>query len=87
MWKNGVSPFVSDSEGLGNTEGHGRHQNLRCAHSACKQKAMPMTTFCHSHILSDPKQVLYKACAHVTPKRYLLQFVKCFVFGTISLII
>uniref|UniRef100_A0A0A9EC42 KANL2-like probable zinc-finger domain-containing protein n=1 Tax=Arundo donax TaxID=35708 RepID=A0A0A9EC42_ARUDO len=28
--------------------------------------AMTMTRFCHSHILSDPNQALYKHCAYVT---------------------
>jgi hypothetical protein len=36
--------------------------NQRCVFVGCKLKAMPLTSFCHLHILSDSKQKLYKAC-------------------------
>ncbi|XP_054805394.1 uncharacterized protein LOC129308335 [Prosopis cineraria] len=39
--------------------------NQRCAFVGCKLKAMPLTSFCHLHILSDCKQKLYKACNYV----------------------
>ncbi|KAI4369767.1 hypothetical protein MLD38_018175 [Melastoma candidum] len=39
--------------------------NYRCAFVGCKLKAMALTTFCHLHILSDSKQMLYKACVYV----------------------
>ncbi|KAJ7964068.1 INO80 complex subunit D-like [Quillaja saponaria] len=39
--------------------------NQRCAFVGCKLKAMPLTSFCHLHILSDSKQKLYKACNYV----------------------
>ncbi|KAF3457936.1 hypothetical protein FNV43_RR02597 [Rhamnella rubrinervis] len=37
----------------------------RCKVNGCKTKAMALTRFCHAHILSDPKQKLYKACSGV----------------------
>ncbi|KAL6954747.1 hypothetical protein U1Q18_014538 [Sarracenia purpurea var. burkii] len=38
----------------------------RCEVHGCKMKAMALTRFCHSHILSDAKQKLYKGCTYVT---------------------
>ncbi|KAL6619993.1 hypothetical protein ACP70R_035132 [Stipagrostis hirtigluma subsp. patula] len=38
----------------------------KCGFTGCKVRAMAMARFCHSHILSDPKQALYKPCAFVT---------------------
>ncbi|ESR41957.1 KAT8 regulatory NSL complex subunit 2 [Citrus sinensis] len=38
----------------------------KCGMAGCKTKAMPMTRFCHLHILSDSKQKLYKGCSYVT---------------------
>ncbi|GAB4859083.1 hypothetical protein Ancab_010548 [Ancistrocladus abbreviatus] len=38
---------------------------LPCAFVGCTSKAMPLTDFCYWHILSDPRQVLYKACNYV----------------------
>uniref|UniRef100_A0A0D9WEX1 KANL2-like probable zinc-finger domain-containing protein n=1 Tax=Leersia perrieri TaxID=77586 RepID=A0A0D9WEX1_9ORYZ len=38
----------------------------KCGFAGCKVRAMAMARFCHSHILSDPKQVLYKSCAFIT---------------------
>ncbi|CAN6338054.1 unnamed protein product [Urochloa humidicola] len=38
----------------------------KCGFTGCKVRAMATTRFCHSHILSDPKQVLYKPCAYIT---------------------
>ncbi|GAB4855896.1 hypothetical protein Ancab_024536 [Ancistrocladus abbreviatus] len=37
----------------------------QCAFPGCKSKAMALTSYCHPHILSDSKQVLYKACKFV----------------------
>ncbi|KAG2720903.1 hypothetical protein I3760_02G056000 [Carya illinoinensis] len=39
--------------------------NQRCVFVGCKLKAMPLTSFCHLHILSDSNQKLYKACGYV----------------------
>ncbi|KAL5781067.1 hypothetical protein ACOSP7_006096 [Xanthoceras sorbifolium] len=39
--------------------------NHRCSFVGCKLKTMPMTSFCHLHILSDTKQKLYKPCDYV----------------------
>ncbi|XP_027364063.1 INO80 complex subunit D-like [Abrus precatorius] len=36
-----------------------------CAFLGCKFKAMPFTSFCHFHILSDSSQKLYKPCNYV----------------------
>lgn len=38
----------------------------RCEMHGCKTKAMALTRFCHSHILSDAKQKLYKGCSYAT---------------------
>ncbi|RLN30680.1 hypothetical protein C2845_PM05G20220 [Panicum miliaceum] len=38
----------------------------KCGFTGCKVRAMATARFCHSHILSDPKQVLYKPCAYIT---------------------
>ncbi|GMY32362.1 INO80 complex subunit D-like [Fagus crenata] len=78
-WKFGVSPFQQDaaesnerdiqtqaanSEACDNNNNN--YNNQRCVFVACKQKAMPLTSFCHLHILSDSKQKLYKPCTYVT---------------------
>ncbi|RRT82794.1 hypothetical protein B296_00002583, partial [Ensete ventricosum] len=56
--------------GLGFRKGEGsggrRGERSRCAFAGCKSKAMPLTRFCHPHILADRKQTLYKACSYVT---------------------
>ncbi|CAJ2631139.1 unnamed protein product [Trifolium pratense] len=39
--------------------------NRKCAFTDCEKKSMPITTFCFAHILSDPRQVLYKPCEFV----------------------
>ncbi|XP_042415623.1 INO80 complex subunit D-like isoform X1 [Zingiber officinale] len=55
---------------LGFDEGEGIVGNIRerkrCAFAGCKSKAMPLTRFCHPHILADKKQTLYKPCSFVT---------------------
>ncbi|XP_073014103.1 uncharacterized protein [Typha latifolia] len=79
-WENGKSPF-EEEEGEGEAEGDGGRvaegngvglglglalgERKRCSFSGCKWKAMPLTRYCHPHILSDPKQTLYKACNFV----------------------
>jgi hypothetical protein len=42
----------------------------KCGFTGCKVRAMATTRFCHSHILSDPKQMLYKPCASII-KRFV----------------
>lgn len=37
----------------------------KCGFTGCKVRAMAMAKYCHSHILIDRTQVLYKGCAHV----------------------
>ncbi|KAI4334727.1 hypothetical protein L6164_013439 [Bauhinia variegata] len=80
-WEYGVSPFKeeilekpSEEKEGGNFEGYGDNHNSNsadflnnqsCAFVGCKLKAMPLTSFCHLHILSDSKQKLYKACNYV----------------------
>ncbi|WOL12771.1 INO80 complex subunit D-like isoform X2 [Canna indica] len=56
--------------GLGFGEGEAggggrREERKRCAFAGCKSKAMPLTRFCHPHILADTNQTLYKACTYV----------------------
>lgn len=67
----------SEEREVGNVEGTGESNtnnnrndsgvvnNQRCAFVGCKLKAMPLTSFCHLHILSDSKQKLYKPCNYV----------------------
>ncbi|KAM0940139.1 putative DNA-binding domain, KAT8 regulatory NSL complex subunit 2 [Dioscorea sansibarensis] len=51
--------------GFGAGDGGKKGQRERCGVSGCKAYAMPLTKFCHSHILLDGKQTLYKACSYV----------------------
>ncbi|EHA8590860.1 putative INO80 complex subunit D [Cocos nucifera] len=37
----------------------------RCGFAGCRSRAMPLTRFCHPHVLSDGRQTLYKACTFV----------------------
>ena len=39
---------------------------IRCANLGCKSKPMALGMFCFSHILSDPRQQLYRPCNFVT---------------------
>lgn len=48
-------------------------ERKRCAFPGCKSKAMPLTKYCHPHIISDSKQTLYKPCNYVI-RRYGLEF-------------
>ncbi|GAU42261.1 hypothetical protein TSUD_327390 [Trifolium subterraneum] len=74
-WTYGKSPFKEDEEHpngvvLGET-GNGAENSedfIRCAYSGCKSKAMALTRFCHTHILSDSKQQLYRGCTAVAKK-------------------
>lgn len=43
-------------------------ERCRCVFAGCKSKAMPLSRFCHSHILSDNEQTLYKPCIYVMKK-------------------
>ena len=43
-----------------------------CLVDRCQSKAMPLTRYCHPHILLDPKQTLYKRCKFVI--RRFIQF-------------
>lgn len=60
-------PLNNGKLGLGLGLGLGSNGNAnRCEVHGCKMKAMALTRFCHSHILSDAKQELYKGCTYVT---------------------
>lgn len=37
----------------------------KCGFTGCKVRAMAMAKYCHSHILADPSQSLYKGCAFI----------------------
>ncbi|KAM0045014.1 putative DNA-binding domain, KAT8 regulatory NSL complex subunit 2 [Helianthus debilis subsp. tardiflorus] len=67
LWKFGVSPFQDDC----NEDEKVRDGiddaivvagDVTCVFNGCKTKAMTLTSYCHVHILSDPKQQLYKPC-------------------------
>ncbi|KAJ8615813.1 hypothetical protein MRB53_035185 [Persea americana] len=74
-WKYGKSPFQEEegeevggerSRELGFGESGCNETSLRmCSFSGCESKAMALTSYCHSHILCDSKQKLYKACSYV----------------------
>ncbi|XP_020592291.1 INO80 complex subunit D-like [Phalaenopsis equestris] len=79
-WEFGKSPVEEDNAatapgagtgeaGLGQAEGENgsssKGERKRCACAGCKSKAMPLTNYCHPHILFDTNQTLYKACNHV----------------------
>ncbi|KAL5703011.1 hypothetical protein ACHQM5_028157 [Ranunculus cassubicifolius] len=58
--------LVGTSENGGGGGGGGSGKNKRCALNGCKLKPMALTTYCHTHILSDSKQKLYKPCTYIT---------------------
>ncbi|KAK2405721.1 INO80 complex subunit D protein [Trifolium repens] len=58
----GLSPFQEDQEPDGVVADNFNHQ---CAFAGCEKKPMALTRFCFAHILSDPRQVLYKPCEFV----------------------
>ncbi|XP_048334138.2 uncharacterized protein LOC107421975 [Ziziphus jujuba] len=77
-WTYGKSPFKDDnpnsnSANSNEDNGNGKlglgldggDEIKRCQVAGCKSKAMALTRFCHVHILSDPKQKLYKGCTYV----------------------
>ncbi|KAK8942278.1 hypothetical protein KSP40_PGU013520 [Platanthera guangdongensis] len=87
-WEFGKSPLEEDnaspSQGmlaekalLGHVEGEtgssAGGERKRCAYIGCKSKGMPLTSYCHAHILFDTKQTLYKACNYII-KRYTTNF-------------
>uniref|UniRef100_A0ACD5TK69 Uncharacterized protein n=1 Tax=Avena sativa TaxID=4498 RepID=A0ACD5TK69_AVESA len=37
----------------------------KCGFTGCKVRAMAMAKYCHSHILLDRAQALYKGCGHI----------------------
>jgi len=85
VWEFGKSPLeeeegedskMEEEADLGS--GLETEERKRCAYAGCKAKAMPLTNFCHPHILSDPKQVLYKPCTFVI-RRYFL-FLRLIIF-------
>ncbi|XP_047170814.1 uncharacterized protein LOC124839125 [Vigna umbellata] len=74
-WTYGKSPFKEghnetdiDHQNGGVPALGGGHDIVRCRFSGCKTKAMALTTYCHSHILSDSKQRLYHGCRAVAKK-------------------
>ncbi|PKA66699.1 hypothetical protein AXF42_Ash003354 [Apostasia shenzhenica] len=70
-WEFGKSPAEEESTRVcsGPREGEKGSSSVgdrkRCAYVGCKSKAMPLTSYCHPHILCDTKQTLYKACSYV----------------------
>ncbi|KAJ6833746.1 uncharacterized protein M6B38_338615 [Iris pallida] len=77
-WQHGKSPLEEEGEeggggggsGLGLREsggenGGGAGERKKCSFSGCKSNSMPLTAFCHQHILSDREQKLYRPCCFV----------------------
>ncbi|RRT58072.1 hypothetical protein B296_00005258 [Ensete ventricosum] len=77
-WSIGVSPLEVDgrdtaaaaalAEGSGEND-DGVAKKGFCRISVCKSMAMPLTRYCHSHILCDDRQTLYKPCTYETYRR------------------
>ncbi|KAH7863297.1 hypothetical protein Vadar_015894 [Vaccinium darrowii] len=72
VWKHGLSPYKEGGGGGADDDDEERGNGLEvnnttalCAFNGCTLKAMALTKFCHLHILSDSKQVLYKPCEYV----------------------
>ncbi|KAL8253345.1 hypothetical protein R6Q59_037038 [Mikania micrantha] len=73
-WEYGKSPYqenepVPETDAAKNGDdselGLESNDSSRCAVHGCKSKAMALTKFCHAHILSDSKQMLYMGCDYV----------------------
>ena len=63
-----VDTNKGNQKGVLGSEGGAGDDIVRCAASGCKTKAMALTRYCYNHILSDPKQVLYRGCNTVAKK-------------------
>lgn len=92
-WEHGKSP-LEEEEGEDRKIGGGEAdlglgletaERKRCPYAGCKAKAMPLTRFCHQHILSDPKQTLYKQCTFVIRRYFLIPFDQLLVLSMIYL--
>ncbi|CAA6663952.1 unnamed protein product [Spirodela intermedia] len=65
----GFASGTMDGEGMGESGragevgGSRKRDKDRCAFPGCKTKPMALTMYCHPHILSDPRQKLYKPCS------------------------
>ncbi|MFS8006091.1 putative DNA-binding domain, KAT8 regulatory NSL complex subunit 2 [Helianthus anomalus] len=88
LWKFGVSPFQDDC----NEDEKVRDGiddaivvagDVTCVFNGCKTKAMTLTSFCHVHILSDPKQQLYKPCEFLLKRAVDLLFMYSEVLNSI----
>lgn len=58
----GLNPFQEEEP---QPEPEPEPDNSICAFEGCQTRPMPLTPFCFAHILSDPRQVLYKPCEFV----------------------
>ncbi|KAK3020503.1 hypothetical protein RJ639_045445 [Escallonia herrerae] len=82
-WEYGKSPFQEDEDreilnrtngARGGGEGSGLGFVNRCGVHGCKSKSMALTKFCHTHILADSKQKLYKGCSYVIKRELISIF-------------
>lgn len=60
----GGNEGVEMGEDVGGEEMTTTMMMRRCEVTGCKGKAMALTRYCHTHILSDSKQSLYKSCTY-----------------------
>ncbi|XP_010930914.2 uncharacterized protein [Elaeis guineensis] len=60
-----ASPAAAGREGSRENGVAWKGFGSRCGFAGCRSRAMPLTRFCHPHILSDGRQTLYKACTFV----------------------
>ncbi|KAG5100075.1 hypothetical protein JHK82_045127 [Glycine max] len=71
-WSYGKSPFKEDHNDNSDNNNHqngvvsgGGDDIVQCRYNGCKTKAMALTNYCHTHILGDSKQKLYRGCKAV----------------------
>ncbi|XP_073098497.1 uncharacterized protein [Elaeis guineensis] len=64
-----ASPAAAGREGSRENGVAWKGFGSRCGFAGCRSRAMPLTRFCHPHILSDGRQTLYKACTFVVKRK------------------
>ncbi|KAG6548586.1 hypothetical protein Mapa_010075 [Marchantia paleacea] len=58
-------PGEDGGDGMREPPERGHVENLHCGAQGCSTKPLPLSVFCFSHILQEPRQRLYKPCSFV----------------------
>ncbi|KAL3699747.1 hypothetical protein R1sor_017769 [Riccia sorocarpa] len=58
-------PGDEGGDGMREPPERGNVENLHCGAQGCSTKPLPLSVFCFSHILQEPRQRLYKPCSFV----------------------